>query len=533
MDFRKRTSALLAFLLLASMSASAALSQPASPGAAPVAPALPAAPAAAAAAGQDLAALPLPARIDALIALQAPLASARVGIYVQDLATGAVLYQHDAQGGYAIASVTKVVTMAAALALLGPDFRFRTALLAEEVDAGGVIKGDLYLESRGNPMLATADLEELARWLERSGVRRVRGELVVDTGYFDDQPSPPHFDEQPEEQAAFRAPVGAASLERSAFMVRVRASRSPGERAAVWLEPETPYLRLGRVEVVTQDTGRDDVRIASELDDKGRMVVHVAGQVRTGGGVQGFRRRVENPVSYVGETMREILDQRRIRIRKPARPGVAPAGAQVLAFVESEPLCVLIHRLGKDSDNFVAETLLKTLAAEHREPGADARPATWQEGLAVVQRFLTDHVGLAPGSFRYGNGSGLFDASAFSPAQIGAVLATAYRNMRYGPDLMAALAIAGTDGTLRGRMVTSPARGRVRAKTGTLAAVSALAGYLDAGPRPPVAFAIFINGIEPLWAARQAARDLQDGVVEAVIDHLTPPPGRSAAAMQP
>jgi D-alanyl-D-alanine carboxypeptidase/D-alanyl-D-alanine-endopeptidase (penicillin-binding protein 4) len=522
MGFRKRTSALLAFLLLASMSAGVALSQPAGEHAAPTAPPAPTAPTAV----QDLAAMPLGARLDAIVAQQAPLATARIGIFVQDLATGAVLYERDAQGGYAIASVTKVVTMAAALALLGPDFRFRTALLVEEIDGDGVIRGDLYLESRGNPMLATADLEELSRWLERAGVRRVRGELVVDTSYFDDQSSPPHFDEQPEEQAAFRAPVGAASLERNAFMVRVRAARSPGQRAAVWLEPETPYLRLGRAEVVTQETGRDDIRIASELDDKGRMVVHVAGQVRAGGSVLGFRRRVDNPVTYVGETLREILRRRGIRIRKPARAGVAPAGAQVLAFVESEPLCVLIHRLGKDSDNFVAETLLKTLAAEHREPGADARPATWQEGLAVVQRFLTDHVGLTPGTFRYGNGSGLFDASTFSPAQIGAVLATAHRNMRYGPDLMASLAIAGTDGTLRSRMLGSPARGRVRAKTGTLAAVSTLAGYLDAGPRPPVAFAIFINGIQPLWAARQAARDLQDGVVEALIEHLIAAPGQ-------
>lgn len=495
------------------MSAGTARSQPAGQGAGTVATAAPA--------GKGTTALPLPARIDALIAAARALGSARIGIYVQDLATGAVLYERDARAGYSIASVTKVVTMAAALALLGPDFRFRTALLAEEVDDNGVIRGDLYLESRGNPALVTADLEELGRWLERAGVRRVRGELVVDTSYFDEQSSPPHFDEQPLEQAAFRAPVGAASLERNAFVVRVRPARRAGQRAAVWLEPESPYLRLGKSEVVTQGTGRDDIRIAGELDDEGRMVVHVTGQVRAGGNVMSFRRRVESPVAYVGETMREILRKRGIRIRKPARPGVAPAGARVLAYVDSEPLCELIHRLGKDSDNFVAETLLKTLAAEHREPAADARPATWQEGLDVVRRFLVERVGLAPDSFRYDNGSGLFDASRFSPAQIGAVLAAAHRDMRYGPDLMAALAIAGTDGTLRGRLVGSPARGRVRAKTGTLAAVSSLAGYLDAGPRPPVAFAIFINGIEPLWAARQAARDLQDGVVEAVLAHVT------------
>jgi D-alanyl-D-alanine carboxypeptidase/D-alanyl-D-alanine-endopeptidase (penicillin-binding protein 4) len=514
----------LALFSLGSMSAGVALSQPSQPAqplganASAVVASAPAGP------GVTVAALPLAARIDALVASQTLLQTARIGIYVQDMDTGAVLYERDAHGGYSIASVTKVVTMAAALALLGPDFRFRTALLADKVDGSGVVTGDLYLQSRGNPMLSTTDLEELAHWLERAGIQRVRGELVVDTSYFDDQSSPPHFDEQPKEQAAFRAPVGAASLERNSFMVHVRAARGAGQRAAVWLEPASPYLRLGRAEVITQDTGRDDIRLETKLDDDGNMIVEVAGQVRTGSGVQRFRRRVEDPVSYAGETLRAILAGRGIRLRKPARRGVAPAGAQVLAVVESEPLNVLVHKLGKDSDNFVAETLLKTLAAEHRDGSADAQPATWQEGLDVVNRFLTDHVGLTAGAFRYGNGSGLFDASAFTPAQIGAVLATAYRNMRYGPDLMAALAIAGTDGTLRRRMVNSSARGRVRAKTGTLAAVCSLAGYLDAGPRPPVAFTVLINDIVPSWEARQAARDLQDAVAEAVVEHFTTPP---------
>jgi len=67
-----------------------------------------------------------------------------------------------------------------------------------------------------------------------------------------------------------------------------------------------------------------------------------------------------------------------------------------LALVESEPLCVMIHHLGKVSDNFIAETLLKTLAAEHRAPGAPGGPATWQQGLGVVQRFLVDDVGVLP-----------------------------------------------------------------------------------------------------------------------------------------
>lgn len=515
----KRACLLLVLLWLASMGADTARSQPAGE----IRPAVAGeedtpAPTRAAARG-SVARAALAARIEALVAGHTALAASRVGIFAQDLDTGVVLYERAAREPYSVASVTKVITMAAALAYLGPDFRFRTALRAEAVDDRGVVAGDLYLEARGNPMLTAADLDQLARWLRRAGITRVRGDLVVDAGYFDGEDSPPHFDEQPEEQAAFRAPVGAASLERSAFTVLVRAARAPGRRAEVWIEPETPYLRPGRFEVVTQRSGRDLLRVDSRVEGD-RMIVDVTGQVRAGADVMRVRRRVAAPAAYTGETLRAALKAQGIRIRAPARLGTVPPGAQTLAYVDSEPLSVLVRQLGKSSDNFVAETLLKTLAAEHRDAAAGDAPATWQQGLDVVRRFLIEEAGLPPDSFRYGNGSGLFDASAFSPAQIGAVLAAAHRDMRYGPDLMSALAIAGTDGTLRRRLVSSPARGRVRAKTGTLAAVSTLAGYLDAGGSAPVAFAVFVNDIEPRWIARRAARELQDRVVETVLEHL-------------
>ncbi|ACY14747.1 D-alanyl-D-alanine carboxypeptidase/D-alanyl-D-alanine endopeptidase [Haliangium ochraceum] len=477
--------------------------------------------------GMEAAALSLGARIDALLAGHAPLTDARVGIFVQDLGTGAVLYAREAGNSFNVASVTKVITMAASLALLGPDFRYRTAVLTDKIE-GSVVTGNLYLQPRGNPTLSSADLELLSTHLERAGITQIRGELIVDAGYFDDAASPPHFDEQPEEQAAFRAPVGAANLERNAFTVRVRAARAGGQRAAVWIEPETSYVRLGRDEVITQSSGRDSVRVVSKLDDDGRMVVDVVGRVRAGSDTMGFRRRIEDPVAFAGETFRAVLAARGLRIRKPSRAGEVPSDARLLATVDSEPLSVMVQRLGKYSDNFVAETLLKTIAAEHRANADAAPPATWAEGVAAVERFLVDQVGLDDDAFRYENGSGLFDASGFSPAQVGAVLAAAQGDMRYGPELMSALAIAGVDGTLRGRMKRTDARGRVRAKTGTLAAVIALAGYIDAGPRAPAVFAIFVNDIEPRWIARTAARRLQDQVVEAVIEHLETvrPPAR-------
>jgi D-alanyl-D-alanine carboxypeptidase/D-alanyl-D-alanine-endopeptidase (penicillin-binding protein 4) len=237
---------------------------------------------------------------------------------------------------------------------------------------------------------------------------------------------------------------------------------------------------------------------------------------------------VDDPQAYAGESFRAILKERGVRVRRPARRGRAPAAARLLGFVESEPMNVLVHALGKNSDNFVAEALLKTIAAEHRagEAGggmAPDAPATWKDGIAAVEHFLGEEIGLPAGSFRYGNGSGLFDATAISPAQIVAVLVAAHQSMRYGPDLMASLSIAGVDGTLRRRMAGTPAEQHVRAKTGTLATVIALSGYAAVDARRPVAFSIIINDLTATWAAREQARSLQDRIADVLVAYMASP----------
>lgn len=463
----------------------------------------------------------LAGHVQALIDARPALADARIGILAQDIDSGRILYERASQNTYNVASNTKIITIAAALALLGPDFRYRTALLAEAVDPRGVVSGDLYLQSQGDPTLTRADLEALADELLAAGIRRVRGNLVVDDTYFDGRSSPPHFDEQPEEQAAFRAPVGAVSLERSAYTILVRPALAGTGPAAVWIEPPSPYLRLARAQVVTQKSGRHRILLDSKAVGD-HMEVVVSGQVRAGTGLLRFRRRVDDPRAYAGETFRALLNARGIRVRRPAIQGQTPAQARLLAHVDSEPMSVLVRALGKHSDNFVAEALLMTIAAEQR--AAAPEQATWAAGTAAVRRFLIEHIGLPAGSFRYGNGSGLFDASELSPAQLVTVLAAASRDMRHGPDLMAALSIAGADGTLRRRMVGTPAEQRVRAKTGTLATVSALSGYAAVDGRRPVAFAVLVNDIPATWAAREQARSLQDGIAEALVTYQGAPP---------
>jgi D-alanyl-D-alanine carboxypeptidase/D-alanyl-D-alanine-endopeptidase (penicillin-binding protein 4) len=133
-------------------------------------------------------------------------------------------------------------------------------------------------------------------------------------------------------------------------------------------------------------------------------------------------------------------------------------------------------------------------------------------------RTQLEKLGLAPGTYRASNGSGLYAASEVSPKQLVTLLANAHEDYRVGPDLLGSLPVGGYDGTLARRWHGKPARGRVRAKTGTLDKVITLAGYIAVEPSRSLAFAILVNDVPP--KDRKVARAAMDEIVEVLAAYL-------------
>ncbi|MBP6848913.1 MAG: D-alanyl-D-alanine carboxypeptidase, partial [Kofleriaceae bacterium] len=152
-------------------------------------------------------------------------------------------------------------------------------------------------------------------------------------------------------------------------------------------------------------------------------------------------------------------------------------------------------------------------------PAAGGGPGTWDGGVAVVQAMLAD-LGVAPGTVGVENGSGLFDATSVPASVVAKVLVAAWRDFRIGPELAGALAIGGVDGTLRRRFGGPAVRGRVRGKTGTLAAVSSLAGLVGVDGLRPLAFVVLINELPP--GTRADAKHLQELVASYALAYATP-----------
>ncbi|MCP4447051.1 MAG: D-alanyl-D-alanine carboxypeptidase/D-alanyl-D-alanine-endopeptidase, partial [Myxococcales bacterium] len=437
----------------------------------------------------------------------------RIGIAVVDGETGEVLYEKSADEAFVAASNAKLITTAAALALLGPNFQFRTELVGARPAPGGNVPGNLYIRGRGNALFDDADMTRLVRRLKSLGVTRIDGQIIVDNSYFDTENLPPHFDEQPTEQAAFRAPIAATSYNFNSTALYVRPALSGQGPTRVEVRPPNSYVRVTNTST-TVSTGRSHLKMETK-EVANRLHIALSGQLRSEVVRRRFRKRIPNPVLFVGTGLLRTLADAGIAVRKKqVQAGKAPESSIVLAVHESPPLATAVRGMGKYSNNFVAELLLKVIGAEVKAAG---NPATWQHSVTSVQEFLVT-AGMAPDSYRYENGSGLFDSNRFSPRQLTQVLGLALRTPTWGAEFFSSLSIAAVDGTLRGRLENTAAAGLVRGKTGTLDHASALSGLAAIDSRRPLIFSILINGFPETSIG--IAQALQDEIAQDLIHAL-------------
>jgi serine-type D-Ala-D-Ala carboxypeptidase/endopeptidase (penicillin-binding protein 4) len=210
-----------------------------------------------------------------------------------------------------------------------------------------------------------------------------------------------------------------------------------------------------------------------------------------------FQRR---PAAYAAEQFERALERAGVDVNRRARAGLTPVDAELLGEWASPPMADLVAQTNRPSDNFMAETLVKALGAEFAASGSTAA------GTGVIRTFASDY-GAKP---RVVDGSGLSRRNATTPRDVVELL-EGVDDSDVAEEFERSLAVAGRSGTLSKRMRRTAARGRCRAKTGTLNGVSALAGYCDARAGARLAFAFLMNGVTVL-----GAHPLQDRMTAAL-----------------
>jgi D-alanyl-D-alanine carboxypeptidase/D-alanyl-D-alanine-endopeptidase (penicillin-binding protein 4) len=426
--------------------------------------------------------------IDTLLS-QPPLSSARVSAQIVSLDDGQVVYARSPDDQLNPASNTKLVTSAAALVRLGPEFRFTTDVLGDKAIDRGRVR-TLYVKGRGDPSINTERLQGLVADLWHRGLRQV-GDIVLDDSYFDPEPWGPGW-EQEQSDKAYAAPVGALSLNHNSVAIYVAPAANRNGRVRIDLEPEARgYFVLENRVATVGVNGRRRVIPHTFADGEHTRVV-VSGRFPLRGEATVLYRRVTNPTFYFGQTLQQLLRDHGIRVQGHLRRATVPETASLINSYESPELAEVVRDMNKVSSNFIAEMLIKTLGAELR-----GVPGTWTKGLDVAQDLLAE-MGLPRGTYQLRNGSGLNDTNRFSAQQMTALLVAVWKKFPVAAEFVSSLGIAARDGTMRLRMEGTDAAGRLRAKTGTLDKVTALSGYVQSLGGERFVFSILVND----WSGR-------------------------------
>jgi D-alanyl-D-alanine carboxypeptidase/D-alanyl-D-alanine-endopeptidase (penicillin-binding protein 4) len=394
-----------------------------------------------------------------------------LSLVVQELG-GQRLFSINAKEPRNPASVMKLVTTWAALSNLGPNYVWRTELLSEpgaRLQANGVLSGPLYLRASGDPYFLLQDLWTLLRDLRLHGVRQI-GDLVIDRSVFGAVSTDPGaFDGAPDR------PYNASP---DALMVGFGALRlvfMPDPAARRWvpvIDPPLPGLSVsGKVEWSDAVCpGSPEVATEPVITQQG-ITLRVAGKVAGSCGEFSLYRLALSQPEYATAVFRMLWQELGGTFTGQARAGMVPADAVPLASHQSPPLADIIRTINKRSNNVMARLLLLTLGAE-----GGRRPATQDSSAAVVRRVLGSQ-GLSMPELVMDNGSGLSRMARVSADSLASLLTVAW-NSPYMPEFMSSLAIAGVDGTVRLRLRSDDTRGMAHLKTGTLANVRAMAGYV-------------------------------------------------------
>jgi D-alanyl-D-alanine carboxypeptidase/D-alanyl-D-alanine-endopeptidase (penicillin-binding protein 4) len=422
------------------------------------------------------------------------LAPAFWGVQVRSLKTGKTLYARNASKAFRPASTLKLVTTAVALDNFGPEARLRTTVEAVgRVDGTGRIVGDLFLVGRGDPTLGGGrygdgrplrPFEEMADALRAAGVKRIEGRIVGHEGLFagDRRGNDWGWEDL---VWSYGAEVSSLSFNDNSVGLKLSPGEQPTDPAALDLVPPSGYYRVVSTVTTGPPGSKTDLRLTR---DSGSNLIHLSGAIAIGEEPWEGWAAVEDPARFAATVLAEVLEARGIRVTR----GVAtsseplPAGLRELASHESPPMAELIRGVNKESRNLHAEVLLRLLGARLTGEGSVA------SGHIAVGEFLRRQ-GVSTEGWGMEDGSGLSRSNVVTPAGLVDLLVAMDRHP-HAAAFRASLPVAGADGTLKTRMKGTPAEGRLLAKTGTLALVNGLAGYVTTARGERVAFAALANG---------------------------------------
>lgn len=419
----------------------------------------------------------LKAKIDSLIpdTLFPP---AHIGIKIVSLKKREVLYELNAHSLFNPASNQKLYTSAAALDRLGESFQLATVVSLDTSSNAIFIKGF------GDGVFSTENLDSLAKLVRKKIPSGKTWKVMGDVSYFDNEywGYGWNWDDEPEAYQMFLSPL---ILNGNTIKLVAKPGAKAGDKLIASTEPPTSFVAIENNGMTVKDSIVTPLKLSRKWQERSNVLT-IEGDMRlTDTTGESYDLSVWQPERYATHVFAELLRKQGIIVYETGIDTVPPKAYEVARF--SHALDSVVTYLNKVSDNLSAETLLKVLGAE-RKNGGQAGSA--EAGATVVKEFLSES-GIDTTKMRIVDGSGLSRMDLISPTGTVRLLETMYNSPHFKA-YHHSLPIAGVDGTIRGRMKRTAAEANLRAKTGTLSAVTALSGYTQTADGEWLAFSIMM-----------------------------------------
>jgi D-alanyl-D-alanine carboxypeptidase/D-alanyl-D-alanine-endopeptidase (penicillin-binding protein 4) len=444
-------------------------------------------------------------------------------INVKSVETGLPWYQKDTGRSFIPASNTKLYTTAAALDLLGADFRYETGVWTDGEVEDGRLKGNLIVVGSGDPVIGgrfndgdiTQTFRQWADSLKAQGISSIDGLIVGDDDAFDDQALGYGW-QWDDLDYWYAAETSALSFNDNCvdFQLIARAENMPAELK--WEPMMTTYVQA----VNTSLTVSADASIKEFYRREKDSNSFTLGSSVPVGRTDFESLTVRNPTAYFVHVLREVLLREGISVTGPSIDiddlAIKPTTDRHHLFSTfSPPFKDIIRVLNKNSQNLYAEQVLKTIALQHPIDGFT--PGSAAMGIARARKMF-GVAGVDTLHLQLVDGSGLARQNLVTSEMTASLLL--YMSNHPDQDVRKAffdsLPIGGVDGTLSSRMKESAATGNVHAKTGTVGNVSALSGYVTTASGSPLVFSIMANHFTE---SSRGPRLLQDRIAQILAEH--------------
>jgi serine-type D-Ala-D-Ala carboxypeptidase/endopeptidase (penicillin-binding protein 4) len=444
-------------------------------------------------------ALNTPVQIDSLLTKEL-FNTAQVGISVYDLTDNKLLYQHNSSLLFRPASNQKILTTAAAYLFLGENYNFSTSVHYSGEIKDSILHGNVFFKGNFDPGFTVKDLDSLVKQLKITGIKEIAGNIYEDISAMDSLYWGKGWMWDDDAQHITPLPISENTVK---LIVKPGNADLPAEYEMI------PAVNFFKVKNISRSVTAGSKTLSAVKELYNSKVYILKGNIPVTSSPDTLLLAVANPVQYFFALTKESLLHNGISFTGTTDTLSLPFDSKKLFTVEHN-IVPIIHMTNKNSNNFYAELILRTLALKQFGKFASA-----QNGFAYVDSLISLS-GIKNKDYRLADGSGLSHYNLVSPNLLISVLKYIYyKHPGIFNKLYDSFPVAGIDGTLKERMKKSTAMGKVHAKTGGLSGVNTLSGYIQSRNNHMIAFSILIQNYA---GSAERARQIQDKLCEIIFN---------------